>query len=65
MKPQRPTIAPEVIVEHVSAKANWNRKNAMNATPVVPYAGVAPFRKKNSCPMNLLPLPNMNAKPKA
>ena len=36
MKPVRPTIAPEVMVEQVSANANWNRKNAMKATPVVP-----------------------------
>ena len=48
MKPVRPTMAPEVMVEHVSAKANWNRKKAMNATPVVPYVVGAPFRKKNS-----------------
>ena len=34
LKPVRPTMAPEVIVEHVSAKANWNRKKAMKATPV-------------------------------
>ncbi len=37
-KPVRPTIAPDVIVEHVSAKANWNRKKAMNATPVAPVS---------------------------
>ena len=70
MKPVRPTIAPDVIVEHVSAKANWNRKNAMNATPVsnVPwyvYVASAPFRKKNSWPMKPLPKPNMKAKPNA
>ena len=34
LNPVRPTIAPEVIVEHVSAKANWNKKNARNAMPV-------------------------------
>ncbi len=27
-KPVRPTIAPEVIVEHVSANANWNSQKA-------------------------------------
>ena len=36
MKPQRPTIAPDVIVEQVSAKANWNTQNASSGTPVVP-----------------------------
>ena len=34
LKPVRPTIAPDVIVEHVSANANWKRKNAMKAMPV-------------------------------
>jgi len=29
-------MAPEVIVEQVSAKANWKSQNARNATPVVP-----------------------------
>jgi hypothetical protein len=29
-------MAPEVMVDVVSAKANWNRKNARKATPVVP-----------------------------
>ena len=66
----RPTIAPDVIVEHVSANANWNSKNAMNATPVseVPwkvYVAGAPLRKKNSWPMMPLPTPNMKAKPNA
>ncbi len=35
MKPQRPTIAPDVIVEAVSAKANWKTQNASSGTPVV------------------------------
>src|SRR5690348_12332970 len=70
LNPVRPTIAPDVIVEQVSANANWNRKNAMNATPVsnVPpnvYVASAPLRKKNVCPMNPLPAPNMNANPNA
>jgi hypothetical protein len=34
-KPQRPTIAPDVIVEQVSANANWNTQNASSGTPVV------------------------------
>src|ERR1700682_5846112 len=33
--PVRPIIAPEVMVEQVSAKANWNSQKARNATPVV------------------------------
>jgi len=31
-----PDHGTEVMVEQVSAKANWNRKNARKATPVVP-----------------------------
>src|SRR4051794_19111639 len=61
----RPTIAPDVIVEHVSANANWNKKKARNATPVEPYVAGALFKKKNSCPIQPLPVPNMNAKPNA
>jgi hypothetical protein len=34
-KLQRPTIAPETIVEQVSAKANWNTQNASSGMPVV------------------------------
>jgi hypothetical protein len=29
-------MAPDVIVEHVSAKANWNKKKAKNTIPVEP-----------------------------
>ena len=36
LNPVRPTMAPDVIVEHVSANANWNSQNARNATPVEP-----------------------------
>ena len=34
LKLVRPTMAPEVIVDAVSAKANWKRKKARNATLV-------------------------------
>ena len=62
-KPQRPTIAPEVIVDAVSANANWNTQNASSGTPVVPYVS-GRFCRKNPCvPMNLLPSSNMNANP--
>src|SRR6478735_106911 len=61
----RPTIAPDVMVEHVSANANWNKKNARNATPVEPYVVGALFKKKYWCPIQPLPVPNMNAKPNA
>src|SRR6476661_229055 len=64
-KPQRPTIAPDVIVEHVSANANWNTQNASSGTPVVPYVSARPFKKKPVVPMNPLPGSNMNAKPQA
>src|SRR4051794_22517826 len=53
------------MVLHVSANAYWNKKNARNATPDVPYVCGAPCRKKNSCPIHLFPVPNMNAKPNA
>ncbi len=64
-KPVRPTMAPEVMVEQVSAKANWNKKNARIATPDEPKVSGAPCRKKNSLPMKPLPEPNMKAKPQA
>src|SRR4249920_2929697 len=63
--PQRPTIAPDVIVEQVSANANWNTQNASRGTPVVPYVSASPLRKKPVVPMNPLPGSNMNAKPQA
>src|ERR1700680_4246772 len=65
MNPQRPTIAPDVIVEQVSAKANWKTQKASSGTPVVPYVSASPFRKKPVVPMNPLPGSNMNAKPQA
>ena len=58
-------MAPEVIVEHVSANAYWNRKNARMATPVEPYVSGAPCRKKYWWPMIPFPEPNMKAKPNA
>ena len=36
MKSVRPIMAPEVMVEQVSAKANWKIQWARRATPVVP-----------------------------
>src|SRR5215831_7515151 len=65
MNPQRPTIAPEVIVEQVSANAYWNTQNASSGTPVVPYVSARPLRKNPLVPMNPLPGPNMKAKPQA
>ena len=64
-KPQRPIMAPDVIVEQVSAKAYWNRKKASMAMPVEPKVSGAPCRKKYWWPMKPLPEPNMKAKPKA
>src|SRR4051812_13746530 len=63
--PQRPTIAPDVIVEQVSANANWNTQNASSGTPVVPYVSARPFRKNPVVPMKPLPGSNMNANPQA
>src|SRR5215467_6322691 len=65
MKPQRPTIAPDVMVEQVSANANWNTQYASSGTPVVRYVSGRPFRKKPCVPMNGVPSMNMNAKPQA
>src|SRR6478736_9614271 len=64
-KPQRPTMAPDVIVEQVSANANWNTQNASSGTPVVMYVSARPLRKKPVVPMNPFPGSNMNAKPHA
>ena len=65
MKPQRPTIAPEVIVEQVSANANWNTQYASSGTPVVRYVSGMPFRKKPCVPIHGVPSMNMKAKPHA
>src|SRR6476620_178776 len=64
-KPQRPTIAPEVIVEQVSANANWKTQYASSGTPVVRYVSGSPWRKNPCVPMNGVPSMNMNAKPQA
>src|SRR4029078_6446233 len=63
--PQRPTIAPEVIVEQVSANANWNTQKASNGMPVVKYVSGRPFRKNPVVPMNPFPGSNMKANPQA
>src|SRR5579864_8349546 len=59
----RPTMAPDVTVDAVSANANWKRKKARKATPEEPYVRGVPCKKKYWCPMNPLPDPNWNAKP--
>jgi hypothetical protein len=58
-------MAPEVMVEQVSAKAYWKIQKARNATPLEPYVAGTFWRKKNSVPKNGLPEPNMKAKPQA
>src|SRR4029450_1741249 len=63
--PQRPTMPPDVIVEQVSANANWNTQNASNGTPVVPYVSASPLRKNPVVPMKPLPGSNTTAKPHA
>src|SRR5215510_1246399 len=65
MNPQRPTIAPDVIVEQVSANANWNTQYASSGTPVVRYVSGMPFRKNPCVPIHGEPSMNMNAKPQA
>src|SRR5262249_60633404 len=55
----------DVIVEHVSANANWNTQNASSGTPVVPYVSARPLRKNPCLPMNPFPSSNMKAKPHA
>src|ERR1700712_4785537 len=70
-KPVRPIMAPEVMVEQVSAKANWKSQNARKATPVLSYVLGALVRKNQTCPsaspqpIQPLPWPNMKAKPNA
>src|SRR6185295_16029643 len=63
--PQRPTIAPDVMVEQVSANANWNTQKARSGMPVEPYVSARPFRKNPVVPMKPFPGSNMNAKPQA
>src|SRR6185436_20860529 len=63
--PQRPTMAPEVMVEQVSANANWNTQNASSGTPVEPYVSARPLRKNPVVPMKPFPDSNMKAKPHA
>src|SRR5215468_6448468 len=65
MKPQRPTMAPDVIVEQVSANANWNTQNASSGTPVVRYMSGMPLRKNPCVPIQGVPSMNMKAKPHA
>src|SRR3954454_5681870 len=65
MKPVRPTIAPEVIVEQVSAKANWKTQKASTGTPVEPKVAGSPCKKKPVVPIKGEPEPNMKAKPNA
>src|SRR4029079_2284376 len=63
--PHRPTIAPEVMVEHVSANANWNPQYASSGTPVVKYVSGNPLRKNPVVPIQGVPGSNMKAKPQA
>src|SRR5436190_841497 len=58
-------MAPDVIVEQVSANANWNTQYAKSGTPVVPYTSGIPFKNQPCNPMKPLPGMNMNAKPHA
>src|SRR5689334_18921806 len=58
-------MAPEVMVDVVSANANWKTQNASNGTPVVPYVGASPCSPKPVRPMNPLPGSNMKAKPQS
>ena len=48
LKLVRPTMAPEVMVEAVSAKANWNSKKARNATVGVEHAAVVVGRRRDA-----------------
>src|SRR5712671_875498 len=63
MNPQRPIIAPDVMVEHVSANAYWKTQYASSGTPVVPYVGARPCSMKPVVPIHGVPGQNMNAKP--
>src|SRR5215471_17165517 len=61
----RPIIAPEVMVEQVSAKANWKSQYARNATPVDSYVAGASLRKNQCIPIHPFPWLNMKANPQA
>src|SRR6186713_932360 len=63
--PHLPTMAPEVIVEQVSANANWNTQYASSGTPVVMYVSGRPLRKNPVVPIHGVPGSNMKAKPHA
>src|SRR5690349_7735938 len=65
MKPVRPTIAPDVIVEQVSANANWKTQKASRGTPVEPYVAGNPIRKNPEEPIQGVPGINIKAKPNA
>src|SRR6476660_4841982 len=63
--PQRPTIAPEVMVEQVSANANWKTQYASSGMPVVRYVSGNPLRKNPLVPIHGVPGSNMKANPQA
>src|SRR5215467_8851027 len=58
-------MAPEVIVDAVSAKANWKTQKASNGIPVAIYVGLKPIKKKPCVPIQGVPGSNMKAKPQA
>src|SRR5436305_5699941 len=64
-KPQRPIMAPEVMVEAVSANANWKTQKDSSGIPVDKYVAGRPCRKKPCVPIHGLPGSNIKAKPQA
>src|SRR2546430_328289 len=58
-------MAPDVIVEAVSAKANWKTQKPSTGMPVVRYVEGRPARKKPCVPIQGVPGSNMKAKPHA
>src|SRR5215467_14685176 len=58
-------MAPEVIVDAVSANANWKTQNASNGIPVAIYVGLKPIKKKPCVPIQGVPGSNIKAKPQA
>src|SRR5258708_4686602 len=64
-KPQRPIMAPDVIVEAVSANANWKTQKANVGMPVERQVEGRPIKKKPCVPIIGVPGSNMKAKPQA
>src|SRR6266567_8397112 len=64
-KPQRPIMARDVMVEAVSANANWKTQKASVGMAVAIEVGLSPIKKKPCVPITGVPGSNMKANPQA